>query len=349
MSVQLYEGVLAALDSLKSLGLNINLYIHDTKRSTSTIRSILSEQSTEDSHIVIGPVFNDNAKLVAEFCRQSKILNISPKTPSRSIAIQNPYHIKINPTLAAHCKQLVRYLMEKTNNKSLNIIIRESDRERGIAYLFFEAERTLSRELNKQLEIEVIEVEETKYGHFKFDADEHFDFSNSDSTAIAIGSFDESFVQNMLAKIHAYALISLKGNFENTPLFFGMPTWSSSQSLRLDYLCDLAVHVTNTYHISDSSIQYDSLCAQIQERFYYTPAENTVLGYDIMRFAGAILMSDVRIFPGTNQAYKGLSTQFILEEVFDDGTESGAELTNYLQNSYLHILKYEDYNLKKVY
>ena len=76
--IEFYEGFLLALDTLKSKGLVIKLYVYDTERDTLKVKKIIQQLYTVQPDLIIGPAYSDDVKLVGQFALNQGINLISP-------------------------------------------------------------------------------------------------------------------------------------------------------------------------------------------------------------------------------------------------------------------------------
>ena len=76
--IEMYEGILIAVDSLRSLGLDIELDVYDTEADTTKIDWMISSGRLRDFDLIIGPVFSYNLGRIAEFAARNDIPVVSP-------------------------------------------------------------------------------------------------------------------------------------------------------------------------------------------------------------------------------------------------------------------------------
>ncbi|MFB6340610.1 LysM peptidoglycan-binding domain-containing protein [Saccharicrinis sp. FJH62] len=118
---EFYEGILIAVDSLKRKGQDINLYTYDTGNDTNQVKQILAKPELRYMDMIIGPVYTNNVKLVAEFCKTNEIKLVIPYNPADDLTINNPYVYQVNPFLSALFEPTVNYIVD--NYKGSNIIV----------------------------------------------------------------------------------------------------------------------------------------------------------------------------------------------------------------------------------
>jgi LysM repeat protein len=76
--LEAYEGILVATDSLRSLGLTVELDVYDTGADSSEIKRLLRGGSLDGTDLIIGPVFSRNLDQVAGWAAERDIPFVSP-------------------------------------------------------------------------------------------------------------------------------------------------------------------------------------------------------------------------------------------------------------------------------
>lgn len=104
--LQFYEGVLLALDSLQNSGMNIVLHVFDTQNNIDTVHTFIKTPAFMGSDLIIGPVYQEIQKEVADAAATLRLPMVSPFANSSNVISQNPYFFQVNPSRG--------YLAEKT-------------------------------------------------------------------------------------------------------------------------------------------------------------------------------------------------------------------------------------------
>lgn len=77
--VEFYQGCLIALDELKAMGTTVKVDLFNTARSPDDVRSLLATSGElQDADIIIGPVYDECFREVADFAARKGIVAISP-------------------------------------------------------------------------------------------------------------------------------------------------------------------------------------------------------------------------------------------------------------------------------
>ena len=337
-SLNFYQGLSIALSD-RNDSVKLQLYIYDNNNSDSVTNELLKLADVKALNMIIGPVNYQTSKTVAEFCHQRCILNVQPFIPSKSITYNNPYHLKLAPTIDAHIDNMFQSIVDSF--EGANIIIYAPDNELGLS----SAKRfdSLFTDYNK--------TALTKFTHVLLNTKTMM--VNGKKTTAAeclkpnkknvwiITSFEESFVNGsfrvMYNQLQKFDIVT-----------YGMPTWLNGDVMRLDYVNDFQSHITSPFAVDTPQAQakVDSFIAAYRSTYLMEPAANAYLGYDVMNFVLRALQCCGKDFLSqiVTQRYTGLGYKFdITRQMSNDTT------INYFENRHVNVLQVRDYKIKKTW
>jgi hypothetical protein len=136
-NIKLKENSVQALDFLEGFNLalksnppffNFNINVVDATTNDSILREKLNEATVKNSDIIIGPGKVSSAKIVAEYCKQNKKINIQPFVAANTIGLENPYLVKLSPTIEGHMLRMYQTVVDSFPNAK--VIIYTTKRER---------------------------------------------------------------------------------------------------------------------------------------------------------------------------------------------------------------------------
>ncbi len=123
--VEMYNGILLAADTIRALGLEINLYAYDIKRDTIGISKLIRSGKLANVDLIIGPVFSNNLRIVSKYAGNLGIPVISPVPLfSNSVLSGNPTLFMTNSSLEVAQRVLSR---EISNYNTGNLIFIHTD------------------------------------------------------------------------------------------------------------------------------------------------------------------------------------------------------------------------------
>ena len=121
MTLDYYSGVLMAIDSAKTLGLNIDVKIFDSQESkmSSDVANIVRVNNLKNADAVIGPFYQQYVEQVAEMLNASKVPVISPLSKETGKTFDNLYQT-IPPN---HVTKDIVFDYMKGNNANIIAVI----------------------------------------------------------------------------------------------------------------------------------------------------------------------------------------------------------------------------------
>ena len=114
-----YLGAELAIDSLRSQGISIDLNLFDTGRNSSAITRILEENDLNENDVIIGPLYSEEANIVAKSIKKPIIFPVFSKNQSKFIS---PEIIKTAPEKKVFSEALAHHLKEAYTEGSLTIV-----------------------------------------------------------------------------------------------------------------------------------------------------------------------------------------------------------------------------------
>ncbi|TDD75614.1 PBP1 and LysM peptidoglycan-binding domain-containing protein [Flavobacterium caseinilyticum] len=91
MTLDFYAGALVAIDSAKTLGLNIDVKIFDSQetKNSSNVASLIKNNDLEDSDAIIGPFYQSNVEKTAQLLMADQVPVISPLSKDLGVSYAN--------------------------------------------------------------------------------------------------------------------------------------------------------------------------------------------------------------------------------------------------------------------
>jgi len=116
MTLDFYSGALMAIDSAKTLGLNIDVKIYDSQESkmSSNVVDIVNNQKLKNANAVIGPFYQQYVEKVAELLSDGNVPVISPLSKEIGKSYNNLFQA-MPPSDFAKCA-MFDYMIAKAGN-----------------------------------------------------------------------------------------------------------------------------------------------------------------------------------------------------------------------------------------
>ncbi len=148
-SLDFYSGVLMAIDSLKTLGVSLQVDVYDTKNQVGTVSDILKDNDFENVNAVIGPLTTNTFNKVASELKRYNVPVVSPIGRKKIKLYDNVFQSKPSDELLR--SKIVNYV--KTDTLPSNIIVIADSKNMAVASSlkneFFNAKLIYSRKNEK--------------------------------------------------------------------------------------------------------------------------------------------------------------------------------------------------------
>lgn len=115
-----YLGAKMAIEELEKKGIQIDFHVYDTKNDVELIQNLLKQNSIQESDVIIGPFFFDEAEMVAEALKDIPI--IMPLYSKKQESNHQPNLIKIGIDEKNTIDALGEYLVDYYKNQKIILI-----------------------------------------------------------------------------------------------------------------------------------------------------------------------------------------------------------------------------------
>ena len=276
--LEMYEGILLASDTLRTLGLNINLHTYDIKNDTVDITRLIRSGNLRDMDLIIGPVYSNNLAIVSRYARDLGIPVVSPVPLLNNSALaNNPTLFMASSSLEIAQKALARKIGEYYDH---NIVFIHSDTT-GVDEDVKRFKSLIFSELNYR-----IPYEEIKFKEFKFYSRSMFnnDSINRLSHALSEQSKNIIIIASEEAPVISEVIDNVSGLSRRFNIkLFGYPVIRDLDRLDQKELFDMDIMVYSPYWIDYSRHNIKQFNLNFRNKFRTQPLEKSYAwqGYDI--------------------------------------------------------------------
>lgn len=275
---EMYEGILLAADTLRSLGLNLNIHAFDIKGDTSELSRMINRGDLASMDLIIGPVYSSNLIILTKYASKQGIPVVSPvQLFSDTLLKNNPNLFLANATIEVAQRAIARKVSESADH---NIVFIHAD-SAGYDEDVKKFKEMIFTELSSRLP-----YEEIKFKEFLFFSRSAFDndsinrlghaLSNTADNIVVLASEDAPVISETLMDIHT---LSKKFNIA----VYGYPVLRGMDNLDPRFLFDLGLLIYSPYWIDYSRRDVIQFNADFRKKFFTEPPELSYawLGYDI--------------------------------------------------------------------
>jgi LysM repeat protein len=276
--LEMYQGMLLAADTLRTMGLNINFRVFDIKSDTTELTRLISRGAFEGIDLIIGPVYSRNLSIMTAYAKPLGIPVVSPVPQfSNSSLIDNPTLFIANSTLEIAQNAISRKAGEFFDN---NIVFIHADTI-GTDRDVMNFKQKILTELSNRIPFEEIRFKEfIFYGRSAFNNDSINRLSHALSrdinNTIIIATEEPPVISETLQEIH-----SLSRNFPVK--VFGYPAMRTIENLDLRFLFELDITIFSPYWIDYSRRDVRRFISAYHHKFMTEPSEMSYswLGFDL--------------------------------------------------------------------
>lgn len=340
-SLDFYEGLIIALQQ-DTVGPHIKLSVYDCWSSDSVTKAILAKPELKKMDIVIGAMSTANSKLVADFCRMNRIINIQPFSPSKSLTTNNPYHIKLAPTIDSHIDNMFLSIVDSFPGANVIIYTPNIDKDVSAAERFDSLFRAYNLTAEKKFTWVLLNTKDMKVNGIKTTAADQL--KPGVKNIWIITSFEESFVNGNMRVLYGDRV---KYNI----VAYGMPTWLNGDVLRLDYINDFETRLTDPFFVDSFKVSTRTFMELYNNNFNHMPEKNAYMGYDVTGFMlnaikdnGRDILSNI-----ATTRFRGTAYTFDIAKNLNKPANSALPTINFFENRYVNVFRISDYQLRRVF
>ena len=337
--LEMYEGILLASDTLRSLGLNINLQTYDIKSDTIEITKLIRSGKLADMNLIIGPVYSHNLSIVSEYARNLGIPVVSPvPLMNNSALINNPTLFMANSSLEIAQKALAKKISEYWDN---NIVFIHAD-SLGVDEDVKRFKNLIFKELSYKLP-----YEEIKFKEFLFYSRSMFnnDSINRLSHTLSEQSKNIVIIASEEAPVISEIIDELSGLCRKYDIkLFGYPVIRDLDRLEQKELFDIDIMVYSPYWIDYSKNDVKQFNSNFKQKFLTEPLEKSYAwqGYDIAYY----FLSGLAMYGKNFIMHPEIHYPALLQSEYDFKRKNAGDG---FENQKLFMIRYtKDYEVKLV-
>ncbi len=319
-SIDFYEGILIAGDSMAHNNFKLKLYIHDITEPGNNVHFLIRLNKMRGTDLIIGLLQSQDIPDVANYARRNKINFLSALSPSDAGMKDNPYFVLVQPTLRTHVQKILEFADRKYKRNPKFLIYRDSS-------YADDAYNMVKEEFRKS----------KTFTELKCNSDADFEgfksqFSTELVNVIYFTILDTRVAYSLLKKLSA---LGPEYRFE----IFGMPSWKVIPDLNVQNAYpNLAIYYTTPFYYDTHSGRGVEFLKQYKAYEASEPGEFAFRGYELMYWMCNLLQEHGVII---NDHFQDISsTLFTRYDIAPVWNEKNEFL--YFENKKLHILRYEN-------
>jgi LysM repeat protein len=337
--VEMYQGILLAADTLRSMGLNVNISVFDIKSDSIEVKNLINRGRLDNMDLIIGPVWSHNLSIVASWASPRGIPVVSPvPLYNNQVLLNKPDLFLPNSTLEVAQKTLARKVSEFPDH---NLIFVHADTS-GTDMDVKNFKSMILSELSNRMPFEEIRFREflfysrSAFGNDSINRLGHA-LSDKSKNLIIIASEDSPVISETIQNIHAF-----KNRYDIKVI--GYPALRDQRNINPEYYFDLGLMLYSPYWIDFKADDIKAFNNDYRKKYFTQPSEGSYAwqGYDIAYY----FLSGLAIHGKDFVLHPEVHNPDLLQTQFDFRRRQSSDG---FENQTLYLIKYnQNYEIELV-
>ena len=321
--LEFYSGVLLAAQKLTASGMKLKFYVYDTNGGNEGVNKVVKKPEFLSLDLVIGPVFPEDQKVVAELCFKNHIPMVSPLSSDNHLASVTPGYYLINSGRKQRLSSTADYISTTLVKQNL-IFLNHSNLSSDEKFLHDRLTQKLGSSKVHQFNIlseDLLNVEKI----LKENVDNVFILADENEANVSVAVTR----LNTLSKTHKIKVI-------------GMQEYIKMQSVDIEYFHNINLQYLTPYFVDYADDKTTAFVEAYRQSYEGEPSPYSFQGYDIALYFINSLARYGKQFPSSDPIKEAalLQSSYNFQKASDFG--------GYV-NKMLYILEYTDtYDVKCV-
>ncbi len=326
-----YEGFLIAVDRMKSMGANIELFVFDigTKNDTRKLESLLGTTEMKELHLIIGGISEEQISILAKFSQKNNIKYVIPLSSKNELVQNNSSIFQVNAPQSYLYSKAADAFMNIFKNE--NVIIANLEKTEKTDFISaLKSDLRKSGNIAKEVTFGADASAETLIGSMR---------SNKENVIVPT-SGNSNDLRRLLDAINSIK----QSNPEYSIRMFGYPEWQTFGSAITNRLKKTGTYFYSAFYTEESDYESQKFLSDFK-KWYNRDLINTypkysMLGYDTGLFFMTALHRNGLNFEQNIQSVSVNTIQFAFhfERVNNWGgfINTGLYLIHYDTNGVVH-------------
>lgn len=230
---------------------------------------------------VLGPLFSEPARKMADLAEQYQIPLIAPLANSDTLNIDNPYVYQANPTFSSHGRKMAEYAVNTLNMDTLAVLTEKNSLGEASAFAF--------RERAEKLGAKVVHFFVDNLKAKGYELTNYTKYFTSDSAKIdSLGSYHHvdavyaPFTGQPASTLAELLLVELKALNSNVAVL-GSQEWGNFE-IPETQRAGRPIYFSESYYIDQKSPKVEQFKKEFKRRFDMEPNKFAMIGYDVASY-----------------------------------------------------------------
>ena len=328
-ALEFYQGAMLAIDSLKAMGLSVDVYVYDTKKDKEAVKKYLFQPEFKDMDLIIGPMYRSVFNVVKSFAHDHQIKIVCPVPHDNDVLLNTPEVFKAVCSETTQMRYMAKYLLSKKPSAKIFAINSLNPKDFDQVNSFVNTYNGVAPQAGRDT------VATLTMG--EYDIDEIAAALVEDQENIlVVPSSDVSFVTSLINR-----LTTIENINDLQVSIYGQEKWLKFDKIDASYKNRFNIHLSSSYFLDYNNADLISFYKKYRNEYKTDPGKFCIQGFDISYFfLKALFRYGTHFNHYTDQLNsEGLIFDFRLFRAFE---------TNGFENIHVYLLKYENFELKQV-
>lgn len=273
VAVDFYMGVMAAADSMKMAGINLNITVFDTRGDSATTAGFLSKSEMKEADLIIGPFYNNPIGAVAPFAKSNQIHMVVPFSAGNRALFNNPFVSKFVTSNSVLINATADYVMNYYKGKKIVLI---NSGKKGDKKNYDKMKEMLSDNAVPFTEKSLSMSDMRSY------------FNKNEVNVVLSPSSDRTFVSNLLVGLNK--TLNKFGYKDSTVIeLVGLDEWDRYQGIKMKYKTRMNLQYASPIYIDWNSPNAIKVIEKFRQLYETDPSKYGFHGFDIgMKYFSAL-------------------------------------------------------------
>ena len=316
--MELYAGMLMAVDTLNLEDKYLNVFPYDTKRNTEITEAIFDQPEMKSMDLIVGPLFPGPSKVANNFSFENQINMINPLISNSESIQNNPFAFLFKADTETQALAAAQLAIDSVENKYAMIFYENNERDSLSAYTYSQRIQEAGFEVLinaavvdttvRQAYDLLTEKYEVGYSEDQVDSvmamilpgEERFIKERKSSiTKDSIEYYEEFFTLAPDSIGHIYVASSkalFASNFisalsirADSTVLIGRGNWKEFPTLTLEEMERLGIYFIDPEYVDLNNLAFKDFRQSYLQSYKTEPSFNAIIGYEMMYYIGNML------------------------------------------------------------
>ncbi|MEP7318612.1 MAG: hypothetical protein ABI921_07715 [Panacibacter sp.] len=324
-----YNGVTMAVDSLQKEGVDLDVWIYDTKKKGQLPDTLAAEMASMNFSLVLASFSNTaEQKVFSAFSFNNNIPLVSATYPNDAYVTGNPYFLMVNTSLRTHAEAIYKYAQRNYPIGKFLYVTRKGSMEDKIQSMFTE-----SGKKTYPLNYKTVQMPDN------FTVLQLLPLLDSNRQNIVIcGSLDEKFGTNLIK------VLDQSTSYQTVAI--GMPTWDGLKAASNTASETLEIVYSTPYIYPRTDKNIADITALHKTKFNGRPSDMVFKGFETMYcFSKLLLKYHNDLLNNLSDGTFRISQNFQFQPA---KLNNDAQVPDYIENKKLFFIHVQQGTIKSV-